>query len=362
MPQLQGARKKSKIYLYVLISMYNYRRVACVLILFVFFLKFWNYFLYYRIAKRDASLIKYPFHPKNKPLRVLCYNVYLRPPMISHCHGDYKNERLNMICKILPYFDIILFQEIYTCLNFRCSHIINKASQFGFNHHYCTYSPTLISRHLANNALLILSRYPILARDYINFSNYGSYDSVIEKGCDYVKIGLTPDLSIHTFNTHLQSSYAKNDDRAKKIRLDQLRELRKFIDSKMIGKEPIICGGDFNINVYDQEEKKTLYNMMYPYVDTHEDCQTPTILVPYDKQNKENTDVTVLCKKCCNKLRDEKNLTFDKQRLDYIFYDKGHSRLQLQKKQVIPFFVKNPSLDFHLLSDHFALYSEFKVN
>jgi hypothetical protein len=105
---------------------------------------------------------------------------------------------------------------------------------------------------------------------------------------------------------------------------------------------------------------------MSPYTDTHENCQSPTFLVPYDIHGKENTDVTVLCKKCCQNIRanisTKKELTLDKQRLDYIFYDKRQKQLELKKTKVIPFFVKNPKLDFHLLSDHFALYSEFQVN
>ena len=345
--------------------MYNYRRVATFFILVVFFMKFWNYFLYYRINKREGFLIQYPFHPKNKPLRVLSYNVFLRPPMISHCHGDFKNERMNLIGKIFPFFDIILLQEVYTCLNFRCSSLINQAAKVGFNYHYCTYSPSLMSRHLANNALLILSRYPILSTDYINFTSYGSYDSIIEKGADYIKIRIGPDLCLHTFNTHLQSSYAKKDPLTKMIRHEQLKELRNFIGSKVGKNEPVICGGDFNINTQDHNELQTLYNTMAPYVDTHQNCPSPTFLVPYDNLGKEKTDVTILCKKCCQNIKNSGRKTkpdLDKQRLDYIFYDPNNQRLQLSKTQVIPFYIKNPKLDFHLLSDHFAVYSEFKIS
>lgn len=344
--------------------MSNYRRIISLFILIVFFMKFWNYFLYYKINIREEFLIQYPFHPRNRPLRVLSYNVFLRPPMISHCHGDYKNERLRLITKVFPYFDIILIQEMYTCLNFRCSSLINQANKTGLSYHYCTYSPSLMSRHLANNALLILSRYPILSTDYINFTNYGSYDSIIEKGADYVKIRIGPDLCLHTFNTHLQSSYARTDPIAKKIRHRQLGELRSFVKSKVNQSEPLICGGDFNINANDQEEKQTLYNFMSPYVDTHLNCTSPTFLVPYDSSGKEITDATILCKKCCQNFKNTSSdkLRLDKQRLDYMFYNPVNPRMKLTRTQVVPFYIQNPKLDFHLLSDHFALYSEFQIN
>ena len=68
----------------------------------------------------------------------------------------------------------------------------------------------MFSKHLANNALLILSRFPIISNDYISFSKYGGYDGIIEKGCNYCKIQVGINTNIHLFNTHLCKLYYIN--------------------------------------------------------------------------------------------------------------------------------------------------------
>ena len=110
--------------------------------------------------------------------------------MIAHCHNDFKDERTNLIKNIFPYFDVILLQEVHTCLNFRCNNLIEEGFKCGLRYHYYSNGPSILSRFLSNNGLLILSKYPISSSDCMPYSKCASYDTIIEKGCDYIKIDL----------------------------------------------------------------------------------------------------------------------------------------------------------------------------
>ncbi len=54
-------------------------------------------------------------------LKILTYNIFLRPPFIKNNKDDYKNERLEEFYRIIKSgdFDIIALQEIFSLGNFR---------------------------------------------------------------------------------------------------------------------------------------------------------------------------------------------------------------------------------------------------
>jgi endonuclease/exonuclease/phosphatase family metal-dependent hydrolase len=314
--------------------------------------------MFYRLRHVESFTSKKCLkHISNKKLRVLSYNVFLRPPIISHKCGDFKNERTQLITNIFPYFDIILLQEVHTCLNFRCNTLITEARRHGLFYHYCNYGPAIFSRYLSNNGLLILSKYPITASDCIAFNNCVSYDTIIEKGCNYIRVNLFPNLDIHVFNSHLQSSYQKVDKICENIRAQQLVQIKDFIKSKCnMEKDAIICGGDFNINSFNIGEYKQLNNTLSPLIDTLLGSTESTINIPYDSQGLEDNQVCTVCKKCLPQL---KHMDIEPQRLDYIYYNENHSRLKYKSSKILPLKINRPDLEFLNLSDHAALASEF---
>ena len=336
----------------------NYKNLTYILIVIVLFIKSWNYFMFYRLQHiEEFKTVNCQKLSRPRHLRVLTLNVFLRPPVISHGHSDFKNERASLITSIFPYFDIILLQEVHTCLNFRCNTLITEARRHGLLYHYCNYGPAILSRYLSNNGLLILSRYPITASDCIAFNNCASYDTIIEKGCNYIKVNVFHNLAVHIFNTHLQSSYHKIDPVCENIRQLQLEQIKAFINSKCnLETDAVICGGDFNINSLNQKEYNLLNNVIAPLRDTLDGSYKTTINVPYDKNGYEDNQICTVCKKCNPLLN---NISIEPQRLDYIFYNKNNNRLKYKSSKILPLKINRNDIEFLNLSDHAGICSEF---
>ena len=245
-------------------------------------------------------------------------------------------------------------QEVHTCFNFRCSDIIREAVYQGLPYHVCTYGPSVLSRQFSNNGLLILSRYPIIKKNSISYTESSTYDSVIEKGAIYAKIMIQPTKFINVINTHLQSSYSKTDLNAMKIREKQLIQLTSWIHEQNI-KQNLICGGDFNIDSYSSEInilKKHIHNMIDSLeTSTQNDF---TIEVPYKNDN-EKTSFCTVCHKCKKSV--DPDISFEKQRVDYLFYTP--SSFEVLDKRILPMHISDPTFPFYQLSDHKALYTHF---
>ncbi len=93
-----------------------------------------------------------------KHIKVLTYNIFLRPPPLKNNEDDYKNEREKDFEKVLKDFDIICLQEMFAAFNNRKHEIIRAATQCGFFYYVDTASPIFLSKYLADGGLLILSR------------------------------------------------------------------------------------------------------------------------------------------------------------------------------------------------------------
>jgi len=331
------------------------------IIILIICIKLWSFCIKYRLKLSPERGLFFPtFNSKisSNELRVLTYNVYLRPPLISHKHGDYKNKRCSILSKLLHSFDIIFLQEVHTCFNFRCSDIIREAIYQGLPYHVCTYGPSVLSRQVSNNGLLILSRYPIIEKGSLSYNESATYDSVIEKGAIYAKIMIQPNIFIYVINTHLQSSYLRTDINAMKIREKQLIQLESWISEKKM--DNLICGGDFNIDSHSSE-----LHILQKYMNNMNDsiCGSInndfTIEVPYNLDNKEETSICTVCHKCNHNIKP--NITLNKQRVDYLFYSPS---FQVLDRRILPMNISNPEFPFTRLSDHKAVYTHFiiKIN
>lgn len=104
------------------------------------------------INQPDCTLLK------RQNIKILTYNIFLRPPPIKNNEDDYKDERAEDICKILNNFDIICFQECFGAFNNRKHMIIREATRAGFFYYVDTASPIFLSKYLVDGGLLIVSR------------------------------------------------------------------------------------------------------------------------------------------------------------------------------------------------------------
>ncbi|KAL7713623.1 sphingomyelin phosphodiesterase [Entamoeba marina] len=192
------------------------------------------------------SLITYTMNQQiidveSKPIRILTYNLYLRPLFISAQGNDHKNTRLKVFCKShLNNYDIICFQEVFNEFNSRRTTLINKAKKVGFHYVLKSKKPKY-PLYVCDSGLLIISRYPITSSDFFLYHRSVHADAVAAKGILYAKISITPSQHIHLFNTHTQAVYTFNPHDDPVALTIRNRHITSFFSIFLL------CG-DFNVN------------------------------------------------------------------------------------------------------------------
>ncbi|KAJ3083283.1 hypothetical protein HK100_009482, partial [Physocladia obscura] len=137
-------------------------------------------------------------------VRVLSYNIFLPPP--GTASNSHKNSRLNQFAtSILPSYDIICLQEIFSSGSARLAKLLAHAKKSGFDYHVASPAKGILNASI-DGGLVIISRYPIVKTDKITFKRGVYGDRFTAKGAIYAKIKVAPGKYLHVFNTHLQSS------------------------------------------------------------------------------------------------------------------------------------------------------------
>lgn len=186
-------------------------------------------------------------------IRLLTLNMFLRPPGIKTNSSDFKEIRTQVLVqRIIPEFDVVVLQEVFSTLNSRKGFIVGEARKAGLVYSQEGPAASLFSGSLTDSGLLVLSRYEIVDRDLITFEDSMGPDRLSAKGVIYVKIK-TNASPINLFTTHLQSSYTTQSYsdfmKYRQIRRKQLVQLRKFIDIKVQNpNETVIIAGDLNVD------------------------------------------------------------------------------------------------------------------
>ena len=205
-------------------------------------------------------------------IKILSYNFFARPPPInSNGHDDYKNERLNDFIELLPDFDILCFQEIFTTFNDRKHKMIREAAKVGLKYYLTIKAPSFFSKYITDSGLLILSRYEIIENDSYNYYINISGDAPSNKGILYAKIKIE-DKYLFLFNTHTQSTYydesPKNINSTIQVRTTQIEELINYVYNKLlhIPKEQVKKGcvlivGDLNIDAHDNKNLREKFQI-----------------------------------------------------------------------------------------------------
>jgi len=192
-----------------------------------------------------------------KSIRVLSFNIFLRPPGIKNHDSDHKSMRLAYFCeKVIHSYDIICLQEFFAYGTSRQTKFLSYAKNAGFE-----YSLTLNSKNLLNTSidsgLVIISRYPIIKSERLTYKRGIKTDRFYSKGALYAKILCSPNREINVFNTHLQSGISNNNntdgvnlsDALVVTRCKQLMALKSFIDSCTEDNNgPILLAADMNVN------------------------------------------------------------------------------------------------------------------
>ncbi|KAJ3152949.1 Sphingomyelin phosphodiesterase 2, neutral membrane (Neutral sphingomyelinase) [Geranomyces michiganensis] len=226
------------------------------------------------------ALLATPWHEKRPPVwdgslplpslssgaRVLSYNFYLRPPPIQYAvSADYKNERLALFtAHAIDKFDIMAMSETFGTLTSRRARLVDAAAARGMP--YWAHGPerNWWRGKFVDSGLLVMSRYPIIKSDTIEYVVGTGPDSWAAKGILYTKIAVADAVTgktsyIHLFLSHLQATYIKNEDgddlysEAATIRLQQFNLFRSFIartldaNSYNSTMDAVLMAGDFNV-------------------------------------------------------------------------------------------------------------------
>jgi len=241
------------------------------------------YYTYFLIEQWQSKQIRkfqedaqknFQFPTITSNIRVLTYNIFLRPPFVKNNMDDFKNERLKgFIDQVLSknYFDVILLQEIFNLGNTRQRKLLEVARKAGYVFHARGVGIPLFSKKFIDAGLLILSKYPIVERDAHLYRHGNQIDSWAAKQMIYAKIKVSQWQYVHLFTTHMQASYFDSEDHQNvindKSRLGQVDELADFIHSKIHNSPfPAIVAGDFNIHARMANELDSMETKEYQYL------------------------------------------------------------------------------------------------
>lgn len=201
---------------------------------------------------------------ENAEIKVLTYNIFMRPPPIKNNENDWKDERLADFCNQIHNFDIICLQEMFGTFNNRKQMLIRAASLAGFFFYVDKGSPSFVSKYMVDGGLLILSRFPIAAHSYMQYRYGVVADSLAEKGVIYAKIKIK-DSFLHFFTTHLQASYFDSGESNFIIsfhtRMAQIKQINHFL-SEILSKEyhknndKVLLLGDLNVDALEYKFTK----------------------------------------------------------------------------------------------------------
>jgi len=146
-----------------------------------------------------------------KGVKILTYNIFLRPPPLKNNLSDYKDERLEDFTKIIYQYDIICLQEMFGALNSRVHDLIHIAADQGFFYFIDISQPNMFGKSIADSGLILLSRFPITHHAFVPFRYGVLSDSMAEKGLIYARIKIK-NCFLHLFTTHLQASYLDSSE------------------------------------------------------------------------------------------------------------------------------------------------------
>jgi len=223
--------------------------------------------------------------PKSGKVRVLSYNCFIRPPMVSGPNDDYKDQRLEEFTKAFSQYDIICLQEVFGSWSNRRSNFIQKAKEAGFIHNAVAPRPNTLSSYAIDGGLVILSRFPIIASEFRVLSQGVGVDAFCNKGALYVKIRIG-DSKLHLYTIHTQATYDETPKYFLK-RSEQLIDFHKFIQETLEkyehqNEDLVLLTGDFNVDSRSQRQFGSDNATLAPIIEKYNSLKKPGAFTEYD--------------------------------------------------------------------------------
>ncbi|KAH6576571.1 hypothetical protein BASA50_000007 [Batrachochytrium salamandrivorans] len=165
-------------------------------------------------------------------VKILTYNLFLRPPGIHSGNGDYKWERLRLFASLqLSQYDVVAVQECFAFGTTRRTELIRMAKEAGLIYHCACPIPSWAAGQV-DGGLLIVSRLRITSSDFMAYPRGVHSDWLAAKGVLHAQIDLGQGRNLMLFSTHTQASYEANPPLSSPssiVRLDQLHRASNFI-------------------------------------------------------------------------------------------------------------------------------------
>ena len=91
-------------------------------------------------------------------IKVLTYNIFLRPPFAHNNDDDYKDERLIDFVQRLHNYDVLALQEVFGFFNNRKHEMVRYANQSGLFYYCYGLAPSFFQKSLVDGGTMVLSR------------------------------------------------------------------------------------------------------------------------------------------------------------------------------------------------------------
>lgn len=197
----------------------------------------------------QKSVVK-TYQPSNTPLKtlkpynILTYNIQKFP---------FALKSFDPVVDLFRQYSIILLQECFDDTLDTLTTIF---------HDFHIFRGTLQGINLMNSGLAVLSKFPILESEFIQFQYYNkmTFDALSEKG--FLSLVLDIDgIPVRVINTHLQSCDFERFDPAA---LQQIEQLFRYVKIN-VNEKYYVIGGDFNIDIQDLlQYYENFPNISYP--------------------------------------------------------------------------------------------------
>jgi endonuclease/exonuclease/phosphatase family metal-dependent hydrolase len=275
--------------------------------------------------------------PENSPdeLRVLSYNVFLRPGPISQT--DYPIDRARLIGKWIKNanFDIVALQEAWqpAALPLLTGEISGKLTYFVLN------QPPKGPNKLDSGGLAIFSRWPIVDTRTLVYDDCNLDDCLAAKGAVHAVVRISENASLNVVTTHLDAGGSTGDRDA---RASQVRQLSQFIAEIDQSSGPIVITGDFNIDSLSDNDE---YEMLLDTLGVED-----YIVSDISTKNCDGMEF-IYCEEAA-----------DPARIDYVFTLSGKQRLVRKETLHLPLATGEIDQYVKYLSDHRAVLVTFEIN
>lgn len=302
---------------------------------------------------------------------VLAYNIYMRP---QGAFRDGQGLRVDELPDRLRGYDVLILSELFD-VDIRVR-LLGALRRLGYRYQTGVLGDGA-GRGLVlseSGGVVVVSRWPltnvqerIFATHGLGWRNlnprrgynaagelacYGS-DCRADKGILYAVVQKREPRQggqrYHLFATHLQADNSRLDQEARRT---QLRMLRQFIDELAIpAGEPVLIGGDLNVDRGNSAQYAQLLEILaatHPPQDGHAYTYDP-LINPLALEGLRSFPTGL------------RNPAAHREYLDYVLYSHRHRRPTASTNEVRMPQSTNPWKPGHWdLSDHFALYGQFR--